>query len=166
MKEQLYIAWLAGATFLVTTSLGAFLVGAVLRVSGAKWSVPMRRVHEAIAGVLPLGALAFAPLVRELHVRDGVALAVVVFFEEWLRSASLANKPRANAIAAASLPIVSLAFGLFAMDVLAPRGWTSDAFGLYALVASFGAGLATTTLASARLAVRLRGDRGALERDG
>lgn len=156
MKEQLAAAWLAGATFLLTISAGAFLVGAVLRVSGARWSLPMRRVHEAIAGALPLGVIAFAPLFRMLRVRDVIAILVVLGFEEWLRASSLRNKPRTTAIAAASLPIVSLAYGLFAFDVLMPRGWTSDAYALYLLVTSFGAGVAATAIGAAPLAQRLR----------
>jgi hypothetical protein len=155
MKEQLTIAWLAGATFLLTTATGAFLVGAILRVSGARWSIPIRRVHESIAGVLPLGVIAFAPLFRMLRVRDVIAILVVLGFEEWVRASSLAGKRRTVAIAAASLPITSLAYALFAFDVLMPRGWSSDAYGLYLLVNSFGAGLAATAIATAPLADRL-----------
>ena len=152
-------AWLAAATFVLTTSAGAFFLGAILHASGATWSGPMRRVQEAVAGALPVGALAFVVLARELHVRDFVALAIVVALEEWLRAASLAEAPRARAIATASLPIASFALALFADDAIEPRDFSSDAFGLYVLVGSFGAGLAVTTLACAVMRDRLTLDR-------
>ena len=155
-----HAAWLAASTFVLTTSAGAFFTGAILRASGATWAGPFRRIHEAIASALPVGALAFVFFARELHVRDFVVLAIVVGFEEWVRAASLRDSPRTRAIATASLPITSFALALFANDAICPRDWSSDAFGLYILVASFGAGLAVTTVVAMAIHDRL-----ALERD-
>jgi hypothetical protein len=141
------------ATFVLTTGAGALFTGAILQTSGATWSGPIRRVQELFARALLPGALLFLFLARELHVRDFVALAIVVGLEEWLRAT------HSRAVASASLPIASFALALFADDAIEPRAWSSDAFGLYVLVASFGAGLAVTTLASTAMHARLALDR-------
>lgn len=151
---MIHTAWLAVSTFVLTTGAGAFFTGAILRASGATWSGPIRRVHETVARALPVGAVGFVFLWRDLHARDFVALAIVVGLEEWLRLS------QSRAVATASLPIASFALALFADDAICPRGWSSDAFGLYVLVASFGAGLAVTTAAAMAMHARL-----ALERD-
>ncbi|HEX4516233.1 MAG TPA: hypothetical protein VH054_21950 [Polyangiaceae bacterium] len=148
-----HAGWLAAATFVLTTGAGAFFTGAILNASGATWGGPLRRVHEAVASALPVGALAFVVLARDLHVRDFVALAIVVVLEEWLRVS------RSRAVASASLPIASFALALFANDAICPRAWSYDSFGLYVLVMSFGGGFGVTTLVATTMHERLALDR-------
>jgi hypothetical protein len=46
--------------YLVGLGLGALLLVALFYVTGARWSIPVRRIAEALTAVLPLAALALA----------------------------------------------------------------------------------------------------------
>jgi hypothetical protein len=55
--------WLVWTLFLLTLGLGNLFLVAIERLVGAHWSVPMRRVPERIAALIPLGvALLFVAL--------------------------------------------------------------------------------------------------------
>jgi len=49
--------WLVWTLFLLTLGLGNLFLVALERLVGAHWSVPMRRVPERIAALIPLGVL-------------------------------------------------------------------------------------------------------------
>lgn len=51
-----WVSLLVAAVFVLTIPLGALLFVALQHVSGARWSVPVRRVAEAIGTTLPAGA--------------------------------------------------------------------------------------------------------------
>jgi hypothetical protein len=51
-------AYLSAAVYAVTLALGGAVFIAIHHVTNAAWTVPIRRVPEALAGFMPLGALA------------------------------------------------------------------------------------------------------------
>ena len=55
-------AYLASLAFLLTIGLGALLLGALLRLSGARWAVPLHRIFDAVSGSLPLALLLVVPI--------------------------------------------------------------------------------------------------------
>ncbi len=141
--------FLFGDLFVLTLSLGGLLVGMVLGAVGAVWAPPLRRIHEALAGALPLPLLAllYFPDARQPTVIGGIIVILVI--EEALRAASLHDSRRARAIATVGLPIVAVAFSLVTFDGIVPTiapGWSSDVAGLYLMVAAFAGGLGATAL--------------------
>lgn len=144
-RAELDAAWTVAFAIVMTTTAGAFLAGAVFVASSRRWALPLRRVHGAIAGAFPLAAISVLALERGRTLRVVIALAIVIALEEWLRVSALHDSKRTRAIATASIPISAFALSLVAFDVLmsVQEGWTSDIYGLYVLVASFGAGVGT-----------------------
>src|ERR1022692_4201840 len=72
LLEEPQRAWanvLLLSNYLIGLSTGSLVLIALLYVSGARWSVPLRRLPEAMAVALPLG---------------GVGLAAVLLFYPWL----------------------------------------------------------------------------------
>ncbi|MGA9117133.1 MAG: quinol:cytochrome C oxidoreductase [Bacteroidota bacterium] len=60
-------AHLVSYLFLVSVTVGSLFLIALEYITGAVWSVPMRRVSEALAGLTPWLAIAAAPLYGHLH---------------------------------------------------------------------------------------------------
>jgi hypothetical protein len=56
-----------GFLFIVSIAVGAILLLALEYISGAVWSVPMRRVTEFVAGIAPFVPLTAVPLFFHLH---------------------------------------------------------------------------------------------------
>jgi hypothetical protein len=56
-----------GFLFLLSIALGALFLLALEYISGAVWSVPMRRVNEFLAGLIPFTPLLAIPLFFHLH---------------------------------------------------------------------------------------------------
>jgi hypothetical protein len=56
-----------GYLFLVSLAVGALFLLALEYISGAVWSVPMRRVTEAVAGIMPFVPLTAVPMFFHLH---------------------------------------------------------------------------------------------------
>ncbi|MBN2337147.1 MAG: hypothetical protein JXP48_01295 [Acidobacteria bacterium] len=62
-RERFWINWVLWFLFLLTTGLGSLFLVALEHVVGARWSVPLRRVPETIAGLVPpMGAAALVGL--------------------------------------------------------------------------------------------------------
>ena len=53
-RERFWLNWLLWTLFLLTLGLGNLFLVALERLVGAHWSVPMRRVPERIASLIPL----------------------------------------------------------------------------------------------------------------
>ena len=53
-RERFWVNWLLWTLFLLTLGLGNLFLVALERLVGAHWSVPMRRVPERIASLIPL----------------------------------------------------------------------------------------------------------------
>ena len=53
-RERFWVNWLVWTLFLLTLGLGNLFLVALERLVGAHWSVPMRRVPERIASLIPL----------------------------------------------------------------------------------------------------------------
>ena len=53
-RERFWVNWLLWTLFLLTLGLGNLFLVALERMVGAHWSVPMRRVPERIASLIPL----------------------------------------------------------------------------------------------------------------
>ncbi|MGZ3450180.1 MAG: hypothetical protein ACXVEF_11335 [Polyangiales bacterium] len=58
MIAAYFVGWIA----LTAASLGALALIAIAEVTSASWMIPMRRPAEALAGVLPLCVVGFAPI--------------------------------------------------------------------------------------------------------
>ena len=65
---QFYWSWLLGVVYWVGISIGCLALSMIHHLTGGTWGVPVRRVWEAAAGMLPLLALLFVPLVFGLEV--------------------------------------------------------------------------------------------------
>jgi hypothetical protein len=65
---QFYASWLLGVTYWLGISIGCLALSMIHHLTGGTWGVPVRRVWEAAAGLLPLLALLFAPLLPGLEV--------------------------------------------------------------------------------------------------
>jgi hypothetical protein len=65
---QFYASWLLGVVYWVGISIGCLALSMIHHLTGGTWGVPVRRVWEAAAGVLPLLALLFVPLLLRLEV--------------------------------------------------------------------------------------------------
>jgi hypothetical protein len=53
-RERFWVNWLVWTLFLLTLGLGNLFIVVLERLVGAHWSVPMRRVPERIASLVPL----------------------------------------------------------------------------------------------------------------
>jgi len=53
-RERFWVNWLVWTLFLLTLGLGNLFLVALERLVGAHWSVPMRRVPERLASLIPL----------------------------------------------------------------------------------------------------------------
>jgi hypothetical protein len=53
-RERFWVNWLVWTLFLLTIGLGNLFLVALERLVGAHWSVPMRRVPERLASLIPL----------------------------------------------------------------------------------------------------------------
>lgn len=60
---QFFASWLLGVVYWVGISIGCLALSMIHHLTGGTWGVPVRRVWEAAAGLLPLLALLFVPLV-------------------------------------------------------------------------------------------------------
>ena len=56
-RERFWVNWLLWTLFLLTLGLGNLFLVALERLVGAHWSVPMRRVPERIASLIPLAVV-------------------------------------------------------------------------------------------------------------
>jgi hypothetical protein len=56
-RERFWVNWLVWTLFLLTLGLGNLFLVALERLVGAHWSVPMRRVPERIASLIPLAVV-------------------------------------------------------------------------------------------------------------
>lgn len=66
--RQFFSSWLLGVVYWLGISIGCLALSMVHHLTGGSWGVPVRRVWEAAAGVLPLVALLFVPLLFGLEV--------------------------------------------------------------------------------------------------
>lgn len=66
--EQFFSSWLLGVVYWLGISIGCLALSMVHHLTGGTWGVPVRRVWEAAAGLLPLVALLFVPLLFGLEV--------------------------------------------------------------------------------------------------
>jgi hypothetical protein len=151
-------AWMLGALFTFTVGLGGFVVGAILRAIGAVWEPPIRRIHEAVGGVLPLGAFVLV-IAISLEPTALIGLGVLVALEETLRAVSVAERPEARTIAMVALPVATIATSLVVFDGVVPQiapRWGANASALYILSASFVVAMGIVLVASARLASPLQ----------
>lgn len=57
-SERVWPAYLVGAVFALTIALGGVVFVAINHLTNAAWSSPIRRVPEALAAYLPIGAIA------------------------------------------------------------------------------------------------------------
>ncbi len=61
--ERAWAAWLLASVGVTAAGLGGIVLVATLYASGASWGVAFRRVPEALAAALPLGAIALFALI-------------------------------------------------------------------------------------------------------
>jgi hypothetical protein len=59
-RERFWVNWLVWTLFLLTLGLGNLFLVVLERLVGAHWSVPMRRVPERIASLIPLALVLLA----------------------------------------------------------------------------------------------------------
>jgi hypothetical protein len=183
-------AYLAAVGFLLTLSLGALALAALLRLSGARWAVPLHRIYDALSGCLPLVLLLVVPIVLypaafypwargDFPGRGGLIhspryfapvpfalrvvaeLAVLVGIEEAIRRRVIALDrgprlaPAGSIRTLSAVALLATAFiGSSAIDDLimsAAGEWSSDVFGLYALIGGFSAAVAALAVANALL---------------
>ncbi|HNW58713.1 MAG TPA: hypothetical protein PKI62_03455 [bacterium] len=64
---QFYHSWLVAVVFGLTIALGALFLNMVFHLTGAQWSLPVRRLLEHLAAILPLLFVLFLPLLGGLH---------------------------------------------------------------------------------------------------
>jgi hypothetical protein len=55
--ERFWVNWLLWTLYLLTIGLGSLFIVALERLVGAHWSVPMRRIPERLAALIPLTVL-------------------------------------------------------------------------------------------------------------
>lgn len=67
-KEQFFHSYLAAIVFWVTFGLGALFMVMIHHLTGATWSVVLRRIMENISSTLPLMAVLFIPVLLGLDV--------------------------------------------------------------------------------------------------
>jgi hypothetical protein len=60
--ERTYASWLVAFTFCTTIALGGLFFVMLQHLTGAAWSVTMRRMAENIMAAIPVGALLFIPV--------------------------------------------------------------------------------------------------------
>jgi putative effector of murein hydrolase LrgA (UPF0299 family) len=65
---QFYPSWLLGVVYWLGISIGCLALSMIHHLTGGTWGVPVRRVWEAAAGLLPLLALLFVPLAFGIEV--------------------------------------------------------------------------------------------------
>lgn len=65
-RQRFGISYLVSFTFFVTIVLGALFFVMLQHLSGAAWSVPLRRVAENVMATIPAGAVLFAPVALSL----------------------------------------------------------------------------------------------------
>jgi hypothetical protein len=61
-RGQFLSSWLLGVTYWLGISIGCLALAMIHHLTGGAWGIPVRRVFEAAAGVLPLLALLFLPV--------------------------------------------------------------------------------------------------------
>ncbi|HEX6202431.1 MAG TPA: hypothetical protein VF100_05450, partial [Thermoanaerobaculia bacterium] len=66
--EQFFSSWLLGVVYWLGISIGCLALSMIHHLTGGSWGVPVRRVWEAAAGLLPLVAILFVPLLFGLEV--------------------------------------------------------------------------------------------------
>lgn len=66
-QERFFRSYLLNYVYCVTFLIGALFFVMVEHVSGATWSVVIRRIGESVMMVIPIAALFFIPLVFDLH---------------------------------------------------------------------------------------------------
>lgn len=59
---QFFSSWLLGVVYWLGISIGCLALAMIHHLTGGTWGVPVRRVLEAAAGLLPFLALLFVPL--------------------------------------------------------------------------------------------------------
>lgn len=65
---QFYASWLLAVTYWLGISIGCLALSMIHHLTGGTWGVPVRRVWEAAAGLLPLLAVLFVPLAFGIEV--------------------------------------------------------------------------------------------------
>jgi len=60
--RQFFFSWLTAFSFWVTLAIGGLFMTMVHHLTGARWSVVVRRINEAVAITIPLFALLVIPL--------------------------------------------------------------------------------------------------------
>ncbi len=144
--RQAWFSYLAAFAFVTSLAVGALFFLCIGHVMRATWLVPLRRLTEAVTGVLPLCALLFVPLVFGLAriypwvdhpnphqraylgvpfflVRAGLAFASWIVPGELLIAWSRRQDreridlgPRMRAVSAAVLPLAGLTLSFAAID--------------------------------------------------
>lgn len=66
--DQFYFSWLVGCTLWLGVSLGSLALLMVHHLTSGAWGIPARRVFEAAAGVLPLLAILYLPILAGMEV--------------------------------------------------------------------------------------------------
>lgn len=65
--DRFYMAWLVAIVYWLTIALGALFFVMLQHVTGAVWSVVVRRIAEAMTTALPFLLVLFVPLVFGMH---------------------------------------------------------------------------------------------------
>jgi len=64
---QFHHSWLAAFFFVISIALGALIFTMILHLTGATWSVPVRRLFENLAAPMPLFFILFLPVLSGVH---------------------------------------------------------------------------------------------------
>jgi hypothetical protein len=66
-REQLYFSWLVAFSFFLSVALGGLFFVLLHYVTGARWSVVVRRLAETAMATLPAFVLLFVPVALGMH---------------------------------------------------------------------------------------------------
>jgi hypothetical protein len=101
--ERFWANWLLWTLYLLTLGLGNLFIVALERLVGAHWSVPMRRVPERLASLIPLAVLLLL-----------VALLSLPVLYPWMH-----DEAKANPLLVAKAPWLNLPFFVIRLLVYA-----------------------------------------------
>ncbi|MCG6986589.1 MAG: quinol:cytochrome C oxidoreductase [Gemmatimonadetes bacterium] len=88
--QRFWVNWLMWLVFMVCLALGALFLVALQHMTGARWSVPLRRTAERIAALtpwlVPVAAIALfsLPVVFSWTQPDAASITPLVLKEHWL----------------------------------------------------------------------------------
>ncbi|MFQ5452689.1 MAG: hypothetical protein ACE5D6_00695, partial [Candidatus Zixiibacteriota bacterium] len=87
-STHFFLAYLTSFVFWISISLGGLFFTMLHHITGAKWSIVIRRISECVTGTLPLMAVLFIPLAFGMHELYHWSHADIVVTDELLQEKS------------------------------------------------------------------------------